>query len=43
MVQSGEPWLYRLSNYPDFELVSLLRDEYRQVGTYDGCDLYLRR
>ncbi len=35
--------IYRLSNYPDFELVALLRADYRWVATLDGCVVYERR
>jgi len=35
--------VYRLSHYPDFELVALLREDYRQVATLDGCVVYTRR
>ncbi len=42
MQGSGDPWLYDLRLYPDFELVALLREGYRHVGTFDGCLLYVR-
>ena len=42
MVAGGDPWLYRLDQYPDFELVKLLGEHYRRVGRFDGCDLFLR-
>jgi 4-amino-4-deoxy-L-arabinose transferase-like glycosyltransferase len=43
MVADGNPWLYRLDQYPEFELVQLLQTDYDLVGTYDDCDLYVRR
>jgi len=35
--------IYRLSRYPDFALVVLLRTSYERVATIDGCDVYERR
>jgi len=43
MVADRDPWLYDLSQYPDFELVRLLDTEYVRDGRYDGCELYVRR
>ena len=43
MVAGGDPWLYRLDQYPEFELVRMLREEYRHVGRYSDCELYERR
>lgn len=37
-----EPWIYRLRNFPDFELLGMLRREYRRVGRFDGCDVWER-
>ena len=42
-VAGGDPWLYRLGQYPDFELVRLLREDYQLVGVYSDCKLYVRR
>ena len=35
--------VYRLSQYPDFAFVALLRERYERVATIDGCDVYERR
>jgi hypothetical protein len=43
MSAGGVPWLYRLDLYPDFALRTYLARGYRRVGTFDGCDLYLRK
>ena len=43
MVAGGNPGLYRLDQYPEFELVWLLREDYRLVGVYSDCKLYVRR
>jgi 4-amino-4-deoxy-L-arabinose transferase-like glycosyltransferase len=43
MEASGDPWLYRLELYPDFELRDYLARNYRLLGSFDGCKLYLRR
>ena len=42
MQGSEDPWPYDLRLYPDFELLTFLRDDYLKVGTFDGCDLYAR-
>ncbi len=43
MEPSNEPWIYGLELYPDFELVTLLADDYDLVGTFDSCNLHVRR
>jgi hypothetical protein len=43
MLESGNPWIYDLRRYPEFELVEMLRTEYVPAGTFDGCAVYLRR
>jgi hypothetical protein len=43
LLADADPRLYRMKNYPDFELTDLLEQEYRFAGTLDGCDLYIRR
>lgn len=43
MAASGDPSIYRLERYPEFELPRFLERHYDLAGTYDGCDLYVRR
>ena len=43
MVASGDPSIYRLDRYPDFELPRFLERHYDLEGTLDGCELWVRR
>ena len=43
LLADGDPRLYRLKNYPDFEFRAMLEQEYRFVGTFNGCALHVRR
>jgi 4-amino-4-deoxy-L-arabinose transferase-like glycosyltransferase len=43
MALSGEPWLYDLTRYPEFELNRYLNRHYRPVARHDGCVVYERR
>jgi hypothetical protein len=42
MVASGDPWIYALERYPEFELNRYLERHYRAVGRFDGSVLYER-
>jgi hypothetical protein len=43
ILESAQPWIYDLSLYPEFELTSLLEERYENVGSFDGCELYVLR
>jgi hypothetical protein len=43
MLDSGDPWIYDLQLYPEFEMVEMLRLEYEPVGEFDGCRVYRLR
>ena len=43
MAANQNPWIYNLDRYPEFDFTLYLRSHYRPVGTFDDCDLWVRR
>ena len=43
MAEDDDPRIYRLAGYPEFELLEMLDEEYRELGRFDECTLYERR